>query len=115
MAKGARHIDRAGLNKGQQVIAVVPVETIFALSSGRPPTAIAVARISGPQAGPALRALIGKVPAPRHATLAELCDPATGETIDEGLALFFPGPASATGRTSPSFIFTVAGPLSAQC
>jgi len=35
-------------------------QTIFALSSGRPPSAIAIVRVSGPQAGPALTALAGK-------------------------------------------------------
>ncbi len=44
--------------------------TIFALSSGRPPAAIAVIRISGPRAGAALQALTGKIPAPRKAALA---------------------------------------------
>ncbi|MFZ0458969.1 MAG: tRNA uridine-5-carboxymethylaminomethyl(34) synthesis GTPase MnmE, partial [Rhodoplanes sp.] len=44
-------------------------DTIFALSSGRPPAAIAVLRISGPQAGAALTALIGRLPRPREAVL----------------------------------------------
>jgi tRNA modification GTPase len=73
-------------------------DTIFALSSGRPPAAIAVVRVSGPQAGAALQALIGKIPAPRHAALARVRDPASGEMIDEGLALWFPGPRSETGE-----------------
>jgi tRNA modification GTPase len=73
-------------------------DTIFALSSGRPPAAIAVIRICGPHAGTALRALIGRIPAPRHATLARVRDPVGGEVIDEGLALWFPGPRSATGE-----------------
>ena len=73
-------------------------DTIFALSSGRPPAAIAVVRISGPQAGAALRALIGKIPEPRRAALARVRDPASGEIIDEALALWFPGPASETGE-----------------
>jgi tRNA modification GTPase len=73
-------------------------DTIFALSSGRPPAAIAVVRVSGPQAGAALQALIGKIPAPRHAALARVCDPASGEMIDAGLALWFPGPRSETGE-----------------
>jgi tRNA modification GTPase len=72
-------------------------DTIFALSSGRPPAAIAVVRVSGPQAGPALQTLIGKIPAPRHAALARVRDPG-GEIIDEGLALWFPGPRSETGE-----------------
>src|SRR5216684_545970 len=76
-------------------------DTIFALSSGRPPAAIAVIRISGPHAGIALRALTGRLPQPRHATLVRVRDPAGGEiidedVIDEGLALWFPGPGSET-------------------
>jgi tRNA modification GTPase len=47
-------------------------DTIFALSSGRPPAAIAVVRVSGPRAGDALRALAGRLPAPRQAMLARL-------------------------------------------
>ena len=73
-------------------------DTIFALSSGRPPAAIAVVRVSGPQAGAALQALIGKNPPPRHAALARVRDPASGETIDQALALWFPAPRSETGE-----------------
>jgi tRNA modification GTPase len=72
--------------------------TIFALSSGRPPAAVAVVRICGPQAGRALQALIGRVPPPRRAVLARVRDPADGEIIDEALALWFPGPNSETGE-----------------
>ena len=73
-------------------------DTIFALSSGRPPVAIAVVRMSGPRAGAALQALIGKMPQPRQATLARVRDPQTGEIIDQALALFFPDPHSETGE-----------------
>src|SRR3954468_2272493 len=73
-------------------------DTIFALSSGRPPAAIAVVRVSGPQAGAALRALIGKTPAPRQAALARVRDPHSRDIIDEALALWFPGPRSETGE-----------------
>jgi tRNA modification GTPase len=73
-------------------------DTIFALSSGRPPAAIAVVRISGPQAGPALKSVIGRVPEPRRAALARIVDPATGGVIDEALVLWFPGPNSETGE-----------------
>jgi tRNA modification GTPase len=72
--------------------------TIFALSSGRPPAAIAVVRISGPRAGPALQALIGKIPTARQAALTRVREPASGETIDEALALWFPAPNSETGE-----------------
>jgi tRNA modification GTPase len=73
-------------------------DTIFALSSGRPPAAIAVVRLSGPRAGDALKALTGRIPEPRKAALARVRDPATSEVIDEALALWFPGPNSETGE-----------------
>ncbi len=73
-------------------------DTIFALSSGRPPAAIAVVRVSGPRAGDCLRALIGRVPEPRHAALARVRDPQSRETIDQAVAIWFPGPASETGE-----------------
>jgi tRNA modification GTPase len=73
-------------------------DTIFALSSGRPPAAIAVVRICGPQAGRALETLIGRVPQPRRATVAQVREPASREVIDEALALWFPGPHSETGE-----------------
>jgi tRNA modification GTPase len=41
--------------------------------------------------------MLGDVPAARHARRARFLD-ARGETIDEGLALYFPGPASFTGE-----------------
>ena len=72
--------------------------TIFALSSGRPPAAIAVVRICGPRARFALEKLIGRVPEPRQAALARVRDPASGEVIDEALALLFPAPHSETGE-----------------
>ena len=72
--------------------------TIFALSSGRPPAAIAVVRVSGSQARIALERLIDRVPQPRKAALARVHDPASGEAIDEALALWFPAPHSETGE-----------------
>jgi tRNA modification GTPase len=73
-------------------------DTIFALSSGRPPAAIAVVRISGPRANEALKALSGKIPVPRQAAFARVRDPQTNEIIDEALALWFPAPHSETGE-----------------
>jgi tRNA modification GTPase len=72
--------------------------TIFALSSGRLPAGIAVVRVCGPKAGIALDGLIGRLPPPRQAMLARVRDPATAETIDDALALWFPGPRSETGE-----------------
>ena len=72
--------------------------TIFALSSGRPPAAIAVVRVSGPRAGEALTALGGKLPEPRKAVLRRLRHPRTKAVLDEALALWFPGPNTETGE-----------------
>jgi tRNA modification GTPase len=76
--------------------------TIFALSSGRPPSAIAIVRVSGPEAGSALKQLVGKIPAPRLATRALLRD-ASGQAIDDAVVVWFPGPASATGEDVAEF------------
>src|SRR3982074_294391 len=77
-------------------------QTIFALSSGRPPSAIAIVRVSGPEAGTMLTALAGKKPAPRTATRALLRD--VGQRpIDDAVVLWFPGPASATGEDVAEF------------
>src|SRR6185312_2380962 len=73
-------------------------DTIFALSSGRPPAAIAVIRISGPMTETALRAVMGRVPEPRKGAFARVRDPRSGEIIDEALALWFPAPKSETGE-----------------
>jgi tRNA modification GTPase len=77
-------------------------ETIFALSSGRPPSAIAIVRVSGPLAGSALASLAGKTPKPRLATRALLRD-AGQQPIDDAVVLWFPGPASATGEDVAEF------------
>jgi tRNA modification GTPase len=72
--------------------------TIFALSSGRPPAAIAVVRVSGSKAGAALKELTGHLPEPRKAKLGRVRDPATGDVLDEALVLWFPAPQSETGE-----------------
>ena len=73
-------------------------DTIFALSSGSPPAGIAIVRISGPQASAALLALAGRLPAPRRASAVRLRDPADGALLDRALALWLPGPGTATGE-----------------
>src|SRR5467141_3047523 len=77
-------------------------QTIFALSSGRPPSAISIARVSGPQAATVLNALAGEIPVPRMATRALLRD-GNRQPIDDALILWFPGPASATGEDVAEF------------
>ena len=78
-------------------------DTIFALSSGRPPAAIAVIRMSGPLAHRAGEAVAGSLPEPRKAAVRELRDPLTGERLDQALVLRFDGGASSTGENSVEF------------
>lgn len=73
-------------------------DTIFALSSGAPPAALAIIRISGPRAGDALSALAGALPPARRAALRGLHDPSDARLLDRALVLWFPGPATATGE-----------------
>ncbi len=73
-------------------------DTIFALSSGAPPAGVAILRISGPSAFAAGERLGGPLPAARRAALRHLVDASTGASIDEGLVLAFPKPASFTGE-----------------
>src|ERR1700693_2554715 len=77
-------------------------QTIFALSSGRPPNAIAIVRISGPQAGAALTSLAGKIPLPRMATRIVLRD-SDGQPLDDAVVLWVSEPASATGEDVAEF------------
>ncbi|MEP7348468.1 MAG: tRNA uridine-5-carboxymethylaminomethyl(34) synthesis GTPase MnmE [Sphingorhabdus sp.] len=79
------------------------VDTIFALSSGAAPAAIAIIRISGPAALDAVQALAGHLPEPRRASLATLRDPVGGGELDRALVLIFPGPNTATGEDLAEF------------
>jgi tRNA modification GTPase len=78
------------------------MDTIFALSSGSPPAAIAIIRLSGTLAGPALVALCGTLPPARKASVRQLRDP-VGELIDEAMVIWLPGPATATGEDLAEF------------
>jgi tRNA modification GTPase len=71
-------------------------DTIYALSSGAPPAAVALIRISGPGADAARGALAGRLPEPRVATFRRLR--ADGEVLDNTVIVRFPGPNSATGE-----------------
>jgi tRNA modification GTPase len=77
-------------------------QTIFALSSGRPPSAISIVRVSGPQAKAVLASLAGKIPEPRIASRVLLRD-ASRQPIDDSVVLWFPAPASATGEDVAEF------------
>lgn len=73
------------------------MDTIFAVSSGAPPAAIAIVRLSGDRAIDSARTLAGTLPSPRQAGLRALRDK-DGLLLDRALVLVFPGPDSATGE-----------------
>jgi tRNA modification GTPase len=79
-------------------------DTIYALASGAGTSGVAVIRLSGPAAGPAVERLTGEPPPkPRTASLRRLRDPVDDSAIDEGMVLWFPAPASYTGEDVAEF------------
>lgn len=78
-------------------------DTIYALSSGSPPAAIAVIRISGSQAHVAAERIAGTLPRARLAALRTLRDPSSGELLDHALVLRFEAPSSSTGEDIVEF------------
>lgn len=78
-------------------------DTIFALSSGPPPSGIAVIRVSGALAGATMRTLANRMPTPRQASLALLRNPADGTPLDRSLLLWLPGPDTVTGEDMAEF------------
>ena len=81
----------------------MPADTIFALSSGRPPAAVSLIRVSGPAAHDAGRQIAGSLPEPRLAAVRELRNPSSGELLDQGLVLRFDSPASSTAEDIVEF------------
>ncbi|MGP9813051.1 tRNA uridine-5-carboxymethylaminomethyl(34) synthesis GTPase MnmE [Rhodopseudomonas sp. NSM] len=77
-------------------------QTIYALASGPLPSALAIVRVSGAQAGVVLAALTGSLPPPRSARLVRIRDQ-NQDVIDECVVLWFAAPASATGEDVAEF------------
>ena len=79
-------------------------QTIYALASGAGRCGVAVVRLSGPHAHDVLCKLSNKTSfKPRYAHRVNLVDPTTSDPIDDGLALYFPGPNSFTGEDVVEF------------
>jgi len=78
------------------------IDTIFALATPPGRSGVAVIRISGALTGEILDQTVGSCPFPRKAVLRVIYD-AAGKPIDQGLVLFFPGPASFTGEDCAEF------------
>jgi tRNA modification GTPase len=77
-------------------------DTIFALSTGRLPSGVAVVRVSGPRVREALQSMIGELPEARVARYVVIRS-GQGLRIDRGLVLFFPAPNSFTGEDCAEF------------
>jgi tRNA modification GTPase len=95
-------------------------DTIVALSSGAVPAGVAVIRLSGPEAGPVLVGMLGKLPVPRKLILSDIV--LDGEVLDRGLVAWMPGPRSFTGEDcaelhlhgSPAVVRATLGRLGAR-
>jgi tRNA modification GTPase len=74
-----------------------PISTIAAIATAPGRGGIGIVRVSGPGCREIATAVLGRVPEPRTASLHRFLD-AIGAPIDEGLAVFFPAPASFTGE-----------------
>ena len=81
----------------------MPLDTIYALSSGHGRAAIAVVRVSGPEARSIIQALTGSVTPVRQACFRAIRHPTSGEAIDHGVVMFFAAPHSATGEDVAEF------------
>jgi len=76
---------------------MLQTDTIVAIATAPGRGGIGIVRVSGRDCRRVAEGLLGRVPAPRTAELHRFSD-ADGEPIDEGIALYFPGPASFTGE-----------------
>ena len=72
-------------------------DTIAAIATAPGRGGVGVIRISGADLKPLAQAIVGKLPLPRYATYANF-KAADGAVLDQGLALYFPGPGSFTGE-----------------
>ena len=73
-------------------------DTVAAIATAPGRGGVGVIRVSGPGAENVALGLLGRLPKPRYAMLAEFKD-AQGAAIDQGLALYFPAPHSYTGES----------------
>ena len=74
-----------------------PADTIAAIATAPGRGGIGVVRVSGTSLTDVALALCGSLPTPRSAMFARFLD-AEGGALDEGIALYFPAPASFTGE-----------------
>jgi len=76
----------------------VTSDTIVAIATAPGRGAVGIIRVSGPDTPRVAAAILGCLPAPRSAVVSRFVD-ADGKTLDQGIALYFPAPASFTGES----------------
>jgi len=72
-------------------------DTIAAIATAQGRGGIGVVRVSGQHSETLARGILGKLPVVRHATFGNFLDE-NGDTLDQGVALFFSAPHSYTGE-----------------
>lgn len=72
-------------------------DTIVAQATPPGRGGVGILRVSGAQAAEVARQLLGKLPKPRYADYLPFTD-SDGSVLDQGIALWFPGPNSFTGE-----------------
>ncbi|EGM79803.1 tRNA modification GTPase TrmE [Rheinheimera sp. A13L] len=72
-------------------------DTIAAQATATGRAGVGIIRVSGPAVSAVASAILGKVPKPRTAEYLPFLD-AEQQTLDQGIALYFPGPNSFTGE-----------------
>jgi tRNA modification GTPase len=75
-----------------------PADTIAAVATASGRGGIGIVRISGADLSRIVAGVLGRRPAPRVATFSTFRG-ALGEPLDQGIALYYPAPASYTGET----------------
>ncbi|MCG5499373.1 tRNA uridine-5-carboxymethylaminomethyl(34) synthesis GTPase MnmE [Ectothiorhodospira lacustris] len=73
------------------------LDTIAAIATAPGRGGVGIVRVSGPDAAAVARRCLGRLPASRQAVYGPFLD-TRGQVIDDGIALFFPGPHSYTGE-----------------
>ncbi len=89
--------DHASHGNGRSQGLTAATDTIAAVATPAGVGGVGMVRVSGPAAGAIAEQLLGQLPASRQAVFRRF-RAADGTAIDEGLALFFPGPGSFTGE-----------------
>lgn len=78
-------------------MSLTPQDTIAAQATAPGRGGVGIVRVSGPKAAAIAEQMLGHLPKPRYAHYGAFLDE-QGQELDEGIALFFPGPNSFTGE-----------------